>query len=84
MTSFQWIWVLSCAVNIAAIGVLWWKLYDEQPNDLPHHIISALIVAAGPVGTYLLFVVCSLGYGLVIACGAMQKLGYKDEKQIKK
>lgn len=80
MSAFQWIWILSCAVNVVAISVVWWKLYDEQPNDWVHQIIVALMVASGPIGTYFLFVVCSLGYGLVIFCGAMQGLGYGYEK----
>ncbi len=80
MTPIRWFWILGCVVNIIAISVIWWKLYDEQPNDFPTQIISALIVATGPVGTYFLFVMCSLGYGLVMAAGALQGLGFTDKK----
>lgn len=81
MTTLQWVWVLSSAVNIVLIAWLFTKLYSEQPNGFPEQIVAALIVALGPIGTYLLFVTCSLGYGLVIFCGAMQGLGYMDEKE---
>lgn len=80
MSVFQWIWVICCAVNIAAIGCIWLKLYDEQPNDWLNQIIAVVIVATGPIGTYFLFVTVSLGYGLLIFSGAMQGLGYGYEK----
>ncbi|MDP1719341.1 MAG: hypothetical protein Q8L24_02870 [bacterium] len=81
MTPLQWIWVLSSAVNITVITCVFVRLYDEQPNGLPEQITAAILVALGPIGTLLLCVTFILGYGLMMAVGALQGLGCCDKNK---